>query len=138
MENGILTAEEIETGNSLIARFNGYIKKPDSDMWINLENEYDWCSASELRYEDDPLAIMYNLQKISELKINRYTPYFEINNYCCRIELTKLSNELVFRGRYGKDLTTNIWIVIVEFLDWYLSKGILIKEEPSLYQPSKN
>ena len=146
MENGILTAEEIEKGNALIARFDGYElvrigyyggydetewqrinEKWSDDVGLNEIGDYfvnvtenKWFEAEKIKYNCDYNSLMPILEKISKLKIKGYTPYFEITNYGCTIDLSKSAFDLVFTGCHGKDLITNIWIMIVEFLDWYV------------------
>jgi hypothetical protein len=123
MENGILTAKETKEGNSLIAKFDGYTQKPNnSDIWIDLEDGHSWRKTDELIYDCDYSHLMSIVEKIAKLKINGYTPLIEITNFGCKIDLTKISGELKFTGVHGQNLITNVWIMVVNFLEWYYTE----------------
>lgn len=123
MENEILTKREIKQGNCLIAKFDGYTQKPNnSDIWIDLEDGHSWRKTDEFAYDHSFGSIMPIIEKISKLKINGYTPNCEITNFGCKIDLTKISHNLIFSGCHGNDLITNIWIMIVNFLEWYYTE----------------
>jgi len=109
MENGILTQEEIVNGNLLITKFNG----------ISYYNSETQGFEALPNYNDDWISLMFVVEKISKLKINGYTPFIEITNFGCKIDLTKISGELKFTGVHGQNLITNVWIMVVNFLEWY-------------------
>lgn len=103
MENGILTAKEIKEGNLLIANFD--------ERKIVLD-------ASEINYHLDFSKIMSVVEKITKLKINGYTPFINITNFGCKIEV----DNLLFCGIHGSYLITDIWAMVVNFLEWYYTE----------------
>lgn len=103
MENGILTTKEIKNGNLLIADFDG--------LKIVL-------NANKINYHLDYSKLMLVIEKIAELKIGGYTPLIEISNFGCKIDLSKYNNTK-FVSAHGCNLKTNIWVMVVNFLEWY-------------------
>jgi len=119
MINGKLEDSEIKEGNELILKFEGFTKCLEEDAWINNEQNL-FIKTDYIQYHLAYGSLMPVVEKIGKLRINGYTPFIEITNHGCSITTNKEDFYKTFRGCHGETMLIDIWIVIVEFLDWYL------------------
>jgi len=122
--------EEITQNNAIIAKFMG-LKPVEYKGRYSINKDHCMCreDTAEKALEGFSSIAKYNtswewlmpvVEKIEELKIDRYTPFITITNYACKIEVGKRDyNKLITFVVAKGNKHHNVYKAVVQFINWY-------------------
>ena len=112
-----ISEEQLEKGTLLIAKFMKLSRRPQSDRFLDLEDEVSSYSLSELKsgYINNYSYLMGVVDKIVKLEFDLlYSPSISIASNYTRISF----DGSLFTGE-DDDIRTSVWLSVTKFLEYY-------------------